>query len=121
MRIKLAAAAIAAALSAGAASAADVNGQFFIMGEPGMMPCQTLIARQNDHQTGVALGLWIAGYTTALNRFLPNTFSLFNGNDLGPFIADVVVTCQANPNALVEEVVHAALDKRAATRVVQRP
>lgn len=121
MRSFFIAAALAAGLASGAARAADANAQFYIMGDPGIMTCGTLMSTMNDADTGKQLGMWIAGYVTALNRTTPETFHVLGGVEVSAFFDDMLTLCRKQPDALVEEAVFVAIEKAKPSRKTKAP
>jgi murein L,D-transpeptidase YcbB/YkuD len=95
------------ASSAGAAMAADAQGNFAVRGI-GSESCKSLndqVAKK-DPNTGMALESWVAGYISSLNRVQGDTF------DASPILANAAVAqmvanvCQRAPTAAVETVTH---------------
>ncbi len=109
MRFHLAALGLAAAL-AGSAAAADAAGNFFIMGDPGAMSCETLLTKTSDEKAGFALGVWVAGYVTALNRTTPDTYHLAGNIELSGLFQALLDHCTKNPKDLVETAVYATVE-----------
>ncbi len=121
MRSRIFATALAAGLASAAASAADENGHFHIMGDPGTMTCGQLETLMSDVEAGRTLGLWIAGYVTALNRTQPDTYHILGGVQLSAFFQDLVSLCRIEPTALVEEAVFVAIERAKPTRQTKAP
>jgi hypothetical protein len=95
---------------AGSAMAADANQRFFIMGEPGTMTCETLNTKLNDEAAGVALGTWLAGYITALNRTTPDTYNLIGGVQPTDIFNAIIAHCASTPADYVEGAAYAAIE-----------
>lgn len=112
---------LAGALLSGAAAAADANTEFYIMGDPGIMTCATMLTKLDDHQAGLMLGTWVSGYVTALNRTTAETYNVLGGTELNSFFNDVVAACQATPDARVESAVFTAIQKAYPSRATKAP
>lgn len=100
MRNRALAAALAAALSCGAATAADADGHYFIMGDVGAMKCVEVNAKRDDFATGATIGAWAGGYLTALNRLTPKTYNV--APDPAAFLTGLYDQCAANPQMHLE-------------------
>ena len=109
LRITLAAIGLSALL-AGTATAADAAGQYYIMGDPGVMTCETLNTKLNDEAAGVALGTWLAGYITALNRTTPDTYNLIGGVQPTDVFNAIIAHCASTPADRVEAAAYAAIE-----------
>lgn len=108
-------------LLAGSAMAADANGQFYIMGDPGVMKCDVLTSKLNDEAAGVSLGNWLAGYVTALNRTTPETYNLIGGVQPADVINAIIAHCASTPADYVEGAIYAAIESVADRRQTSAP
>jgi len=98
------------ALLSGSSMAADANQQFYIMGDPGVMKCEVLNTKLDDEQAGVALGTWLAGYITALNRTTPDTYNLIGGVQPTDVFNAIIAHCASTPSDYVEAAAYAAIE-----------
>lgn len=98
------------ALVAGSAMASDANQKFYIMGDPGVMTCATLNTKLDDEAAGVALGTWLAGYITALNRTTPDTYNLIGNVQPTDIFNAIIAHCAATPTDYVEGAAYAAIE-----------
>jgi opacity protein-like surface antigen len=73
--MRLVLAAVTAAALAAPALAADKNGAFHVVGEPGAQKCSAFVAKLNDADAMLTFGHWYAGYITAANRLTPETYN----------------------------------------------
>jgi hypothetical protein len=96
-------------LLAGPSMAADAGGQFYIMGDPGVMKCETLNTKLDDEAAGIALGTWLAGYITALNRTSPDTYNIIGGVQPIDVFNAIIAHCATTPADYVETAAYTAL------------
>ncbi|MEO1043443.1 MAG: peptidoglycan-binding protein [Pseudomonadota bacterium] len=98
-RLKLslaAAAAVATSVMALEASAGDANGDFAPKGI-GMMPCSQFVQAAEEGRVEAAIAMsWFAGYLSAANMMLPETYDLVTWQE-GILPSIVVSICQQAP------------------------
>ncbi|MEO1656677.1 MAG: peptidoglycan-binding domain-containing protein [Pseudomonadota bacterium] len=101
-RTGLAAAALALGLLAGQAQAGDANGRFAPKGI-GLMPCGQFIQAAEAGAPEAALAMsWVAGYISAANLILPETYDLISWQEglLPSILASVCQQVPEEPIAL---------------------
>ncbi|MEM7739694.1 MAG: peptidoglycan-binding protein [Pseudomonadota bacterium] len=95
--IGLAVTAMAFTLMAGRASAGDANGDFAPKGI-GMMPCSQFVQAAEEGRVEAAIAMsWFAGYLSASNMLLPETYDLVTWQE-GILPSIVVSICQQAPD-----------------------
>jgi hypothetical protein len=108
------------ALAPTTAHAADTGGRFAVRGL-GSSKCSdltTVIGQKNT--TLIQLyAAWLAGYVTASNRLISQTFDAIPSTVGSDVVGLVSVICARNPNALVETSTYQVLEALNAIRVRQ--
>ena len=90
-------AALLLSLSAQNAYSADENGRYWIYGV-GRQVCETYLeARDNGGFSEISYKNWIAGYLTASNRSLDDTYNLLGETEFGGALSWVDVYCRKHP------------------------
>ncbi|WP_440998151.1 peptidoglycan-binding domain-containing protein [Arhodomonas sp. SL1] len=116
----VAVAAVALALMAPAAPAADGEGNYAVRG-PGTQPCSRLAeAVEAGGPALAAFATWMDGYLSARNRTGEETFDVSPIAGTGPMIGVVRNICQANPEASVETATARVLELLTPYRVERR-
>jgi hypothetical protein len=110
--------AFALTLSTGTASAADGKGNFQILGA-GTVQCSSFPGATPQQRLYVET--WLAGYITALNRTMPDTYNLIGNVPIERVMSMIGEWCSQTPDARLAEVIHRIAVTAHANRVRQAP
>jgi opacity protein-like surface antigen len=99
MKSLLAAAAFTLTL-AGAASAADANGNYSVIGM-GARTCADYTAAPAE--AAMVVGVWVQGYMTALNQALPDVTDVTGGRTDAQIGDALFSACRRDPNMLLAD------------------
>ncbi len=119
MRLLITAAALA--LATPAALAASADGEARIVGA-GAIACSQITADlAADPATATEVGSWVAGYASATNRSIDDTWDLMGEGGLDGYFAAVQAACVAHPDKTLENAAFDVLNANYATRTTAKP
>ena len=105
-----------ASLMGNVSQAADETGGFAIDG-PGGMPCEIYMSLDANHPGLRDLAGWMAGYYTAMNRTVDDTFDLTPWQSQSTLLGLMRQFCEQAPAANVAEGTHAIMNYLAPLRL----
>jgi hypothetical protein len=106
--VRLISAVLASILVCASAEAADKSGHFQTLGA-GALACSKYLAA--DGQDKLFVETWWAGYMTAMNRSVDDTWSFEGKNSADDVNAMLREECAGDPQELIGNAVHAVLEK----------
>lgn len=113
--------AAALVLAAPAALAASADGQFRIVGAGGIACSQITSDIAANQAVADEVGSWLAGYASATNRNIADTWDLIGEQGLGGYYAAVQADCAAHPEKTLENAAFDVLNANFEGRAVTKP
>jgi hypothetical protein len=113
--------ATALTLAAPSALAASADGQFRIVGAGGVACSQITADIAANQAVADEVGSWVAGYATASNRNIADTWDLMGEAGLEGYFAAVQADCAAHPDKTLENAAFDVLNANFTTRTVAKP
>lgn len=84
------------------AGAVDQNDRYAVKG-PGNLNCGTFADLDPGHEHVRDVGVWMAGYFTAYNRLIRDTYDMLPWQTPGTLLALAAQYCRANPEAKLND------------------
>lgn len=110
----------AALVAAPAALAASADGDYRIVGAGGVACSQIMTDIAGNQAIADEVGSWLAGYASATNRNMDDTWDLMGAGGLDGYYAAVQADCAAHPDKTFEsaafEVLNANYDGRSTAK-----
>jgi len=111
----------AAAALTSAAFAASADGNYRIVGAGGVACSQITADIAASQAAADEVGSWLAGYATATNRQIADTWDLMGASGLDAYYAAVQADCVATPDKMFETAAFDVLNAGYETRTVTTP
>ena len=99
--MKKAALLAAGLLAAPLLPAKDIDEQYAVFSVGGDPCSDYLLARQAGAEPEQRYLHWIAGYLSAFNQIVPNTYNILGGRDFGDFLGELDGYCRAHRDTLL--------------------
>ncbi len=104
----------------GVAHAEDTEGRFAAKGAGAASCTEFASAFEARDETAKDMLLWVAGYLTAANRFLPETYDIVSWQTDGLIATSLASWCERNPQARLYDAVGAMVEELSGDRVRER-